>query len=608
MSFARAAVARQRLGTYARCRVGLELAAARAERRKALTMRQIPSCILALLLASVASAQNPLPAPPTRDQMTPAERAAYDAAPPESKRTAPPTRAGIAPAADPTTQPRVQKADVTRVGSIFMPPGVGNPNALSVDGDVIYVGCYFGAGKTGVATVQMPAIGGTAKLLTPCSQLPNLTQGHMGGTYIDFITSGLIVWNGRLNVGATAYYDGSSGQVRSQWVGTATSLTGPFEMVVSDVGKWTDHTPRWRQSFVGGFKGFIAPEWRTLFGGPAFSGGCCFPIIFGRPLGPSVSVYDPDHVGIVNPIPSKMALGFPYEHPMLGRWEDSPPKPYYGGTDQMGGVGFPSGTRSVLFTSRHGDNMCYGPGTPNQALVGTIDKNVSDYPYCYDPFDKGQGNHGPPYRPTMTAVDATDMLKVAQGLLKPWDVQPYAKWELPDLPLDRPWYLRAGWYDDARRWFLVGDTSSNEVQIFAIGGGSVVTDKNAVCGTPVVTLSPWTPEACPAPPAKPEQFATETTTTPTLEAAVGNGKACPSPTTRQVSRPCEPIQPPDTCAVSPLVVTGIAWPGITEGSRSGRFTWSVAGLVVQLQSANFEFNPTRLVITDSRGCSKTVTR
>lgn len=69
-----------------------------------------------------------------------------------------------------------------------------------------------------------------------------------------------------------------------------------------------------------------------------------------------------------------------------------------------------------------------------------------------------------------------------------------------------------------------------------------------------------------------------------------------------------PPPPVDTCVSAPIVVTGIAWPGITEGTRSGRFSWSVAGLVVQLQSAVFEFAPQRLVITDDRGCTVTVQR
>ena len=444
------------------------------------------------------------------------------------------------------TQPRIQASDVTYLGTITLPQGVGNPNALAVDGTTLYVGCYFGAGKTGVASMTMPAIGGTATLLTPCSQLPNLTQVHMGGTYTDIIASGILPWQGKIVVAGTTYYDGSGGQVKSHWTGTATTHTGPFAMVVSDVGQYTDVVTRYREAFVGGFQGLIPPEWRAAFGGPALAGGCCFPIIFRTSRGPSASVYDPADVGVVDPIPSKMIVGYPEEHQTLGRWDDSPPSPYYGGTDQMGSVGFPAGSRSVLFTSRHGDQFCYGPGTANQALVGTIDPAVSHYAYCYDPHDALQGNHGPPYRPIMTAYDANDLLAVKNGTKKPWDVQPYAKWQLPGLPLDRPWYLRAGWWDESRRWYLVGDTSSNVVRVFGIGSsGPPPIDKDCVF-TSAITTSPWLPTVCPAPPVKPEQFATETTTITVTSPAVGNGKACPVTSSRQVRQDCVYVPPPTT--------------------------------------------------------------
>lgn len=512
-------------------------------------MKFLKAAFFVLFCATTLSAQTPMAQPPSREQMTPAERAEYDAAPPESKRTIPPGPRSLVAAADPTTQPLIQAGNMRRLGSIFLPSGVGSPNALSVDGNILLVGCY-GGGKTGVAALEMPAIGGTAKLISGCSQLPNIATAHMGGTYTDFITSGIIVWNGRLNVGATAYYDGSSGQTKSQWFGTATSQTGPFAMVVSDVGMWTDNTPRYKQSFVGGFKGFIAPEWRTLYGGPAFSGGCCFPIIFGRSLGPSISVYNPDHVGVVDPVPSKMAIGFPYEHPNLGRWEDSPPSPYYGGTDQMGSVAFPSGTRSILFTSRHGDYFCYGPATADKSLVGTPAPPPSVYKYCYDPFDAGQGNHGPPYRPIVTAFDAADVLKVVQGLIKPWDVQPYAKWALPDLPLDRPWYLRAGWWDESRKWYLVGDTSSNEVQIFTFDMG-VPVDRDCIKGTDRM-LS----EVSGGCVAGVETF-TQTWTRDGDIAAVGNGAACvPAiPFTRTRTADCAPPPPTVTTVISGTIYT-----------------------------------------------------
>jgi hypothetical protein len=476
--------------------------------------------------------------------------------------------------AQPQSQPLVQAGDVTHLGTIRLPSGIGNPNSLAVDGTTLYVGCYFGAGKTGVATVELPALGGTAKLLTPCSQLPNLNQVHRGGTYTDIIAGGILPWQGKIVVAGWTYYDGGGGQWKSHWTGTATTHQGPFRMDVTDVGYYSapsaagmtaavvspamqaeiDKAPpesfavapgrlglapspldiTWpRSSFVGGYMGLVPPEWRSIFGS-ALTGQCCVPIIGRTSFGPSVSVFDPAQVGVVEPIPSKMLIGYPIEHRTLGMWDANPPSPYYGGTDQLGSVGFPSGTRSILFTGRHGDQFCYGPGTPDKSLVGTINTAVSAYPYCYDPYDAGQGNHGPPYRPTMWAYDANDLIAVKAGTKKPWDVQPYAKWQLPGMPLDQPYYLRAGWFDQATKRYYVGDTGSNVVHVFSIGVGA----PPPVPVDCVGTWSAWTvtgETAC----VNGSKDVTERRLFTVTTSPANGGKACPvSPETRNLSQPC----------------------------------------------------------------------
>ena len=139
------------------------------------------------------------------------------------------------------------------------------------------------------------------------------------------------------------------------------TLSGPYQL-------GTD-----RAGMVAGYMGVIPPEWRALLGGPALTGQCCIPIIGRSSFGPSVSVFDPAQLGAQATVPSTMLIGYPIEHQTLGAWDANPPSTYYGGTDQMGSVAFPAGTRSVLFTGRHGDQFCYGPGTGNPALVGTLD-------------------------------------------------------------------------------------------------------------------------------------------------------------------------------------------------------------------------------------------
>lgn len=92
----------------------------------------------------------------------------------------------------------------------------------------------------------------------------------------------------------------------------------------------------------------------------------------------------------------------------------------------------------------------------------------------------------------------------------------------------------------------------------------------------------------------------------TTEPANG-GAACPALVEiRTGSQSC--AMPVDPCVTAPITVAGIAWPGASEGARSGRFTWDVAGAVVALQSVEWLWAPQRLRISDSRGCSVTVPR
>jgi hypothetical protein len=94
----------------------------------------------------------------------------------------------------------------------------------------------------------------------------------------------------------------------------------------------------------------------------------------------------------------------------------------------------------------------------------------------------------------------------------------------------------------------------------------------------------------------------------------GNGTACvwtkdASPATETETRALPPPPPPNVCVTTPLVVTVQAWPGVSEGARSLRYTATVAGAAVQMAELRHIWTaPQRLLVTDTRGCSATVTR
>lgn len=414
----------------------------------------------------------------------------------------------------PQQQPLVQAGDVKYLGFFTLP--TSGPDAIAVDGTTLYAGY-----STCVQTLALPALGGMATPLSGCSFLPNIDQVHPTDRQIR--VGGILPYAGSVVTDAWVYYDGSGGATRSHWKGTNIgALMGPYTVSTDALGQL-------RPAFVAGGMGTVPPEWRTLFGGPALTGNCCQPIISRASYGPSVSVFDPAHIDGRPSVPSTMLLGFPVEHRNLGPWEGR--NTYYGGTDQLGGIGFPAGTRSILFTGRHGDSWCYGPATADKALVGTV-YGGDPLPRCYDPTDFNRGNHGPDYRPMMWAVDANDALAVKQGTKKPWDIQPYAIWTLPGMPIAGVQNLmRAGYYDPATKRFYVASGDSPKVYVYEItigggGGGGPVdvncAESNGPWGPDYTTSEGWS--ACEIDGGVSKKWRSRTWTTTTAKS--GNGAAC----------------------------------------------------------------------------------
>lgn len=341
---------------------------------------------------------------------------------------------------DPRTLPRVQQTDWVKRGTFTLPEGWHwGEHPMAVNGDLLIVGCHI----TSLGVVRIPALGGTAAIVEPCTEVPvarvkpSDPNGHRVG--------GVLWWNGRLLVSGYAYYNNGDDEAGTHFVGESVqSLTGPTML-----GKE-------RPGFVSGYMGFVPPEWRALLGGAALAGQCCIPIISRTSLGPSASVFDPDTVGRTKTAPATWLLGYPIDRPTLGVWEASPPGRYYGGSDQMGAVVFPAGTRSVLFVGRHGSAFCYGTGEE-----------------CGDPTDSEKGNHGHPYESRMTAYDANDLLAVKLRRKRPWDVRPYASWPLPDMPTTNAANLhRGGFYDPATRRLYLATSDSDTIHVFEFIGGA----------------------------------------------------------------------------------------------------------------------------------------
>lgn len=485
---------------------------------------------------------------------------------------------------DPRTLPRVQASDVKYLG--WFETATSGPDAIAINGNTMLVG--YG---TCIQRQTLPALGGKATPLGPCEFVPNIDKVHPTDRNVRL--GGILPYNaGEIVASMFVYYDGSAGALRSHWKGlTPTSLAGPFTVSTASSVPPGQLGVVERPGMVAGEMTLVPPQWQSLLGGPVLTGRCCVPIISRSSYGLTFSIFDPALMDGRPSVPSTMLIGFPIEHRNLGPWEGV--SAYYGGTDQLGAIGFPSGTRTILVTGRNGDTWCYGPGTGNKALVGTIDPAVSQYAYCWDPTDSYQGNHGPDYRPTMWAVDANDALAVKQGTKKPWDIRPYDKWTLPGMPITGVQNLmRAGFYDDATRRFYVALQDSPKVYVYEItvggGGGGGPVDVNCA-----ESSGPWGPDAtspegwsaCAPVDGVNKKWRSRTWTT-TIAASGANGAACVwtgkgavGSTFEEVQYvTCDPPPPPPPPVVSTVIAGTIYTCRITVSAPKTPTTetgWSV---------------------------------
>lgn len=260
----------------------------------------------------------------------------------------------------------------------------------------------------------------------------------------------LMVYRDRLIGNAWAHYDGDNKAANSHFTANLDWSSGPGFKGFYRVGK-SPQAASPSGGFVGGYLGLVPPEWQKSLGGPALTGLGGIPVITRSSFGPSASVFDPADLGVLDPAPATMLVGYPSSHRTLGSYDLG--NLVYNSTSEVRGVAFPFGTGSVLFFGRHGlgaDNFgagsnytgktTYGPATSNLREVG---RRASSFPnncgstivaggdVCsYDPADTSKGVHGYPYVYRVWAYDAAQLSKVRGGRIKPWEVVPYGVWNL----------------------------------------------------------------------------------------------------------------------------------------------------------------------------------
>lgn len=319
-----------------------------------------------------------------------------------------------APAESLDLLPLLAQSALTYTGAFRVPNQDPDGNSLGYSGHALTYNparhsLYFGGHDWYqlLCEIGVPSAISLSQMASILQNCHDVTEGRLG--QIDEGSTklgGTLVYNNRLIVSAYSYYDADGSQELSHFasgldLAVDGDTQGPYP-----VGDWA--------GIVSGYMTPIPAEWRSLFGGPALTGNCCLSIISRTSYGPALSVFDPDNIAALDPVPATPLLYYPDHHP-LAEWDAT--TPFFNGSTQIVGVDFPPASRSVLFIGRHGiGEFCYGSGEE-----------------CDDPVISSQGTHAYPYIHQVWAYDALDLLAVKDGRMQPWEVQPYALWHLEEM-------------------------------------------------------------------------------------------------------------------------------------------------------------------------------
>lgn len=375
-------------------------------------------------------------------------------------------------AAQPQSRPLIQPSDITYVGFFRVPEGdsagcnadTGN-HCFTYGGHALAYNparnsLFFG-GHDWLQRLSEIGIPSDFSTTAPVLQdLADVTDGKLGQTGSNNNKiSGTLVYNNRLIVTGSVYY-GAHVQHRSHGASGLTLSTG---------GDFTGFSPMnaAEPRGVSGWMTTIPSEWQPLLGGPALTGNCCYPGNQDTSNGPAAIVFNPDDVGVKDPIPGTTVLYYPFSNPIAPYTSRNP---YYNLATVIRGIAFPNGSRSVLFFGRQGMGpYCYGPGTRDPSLGGKPSGNGVD-PWCYDPSDGDKGTHSFPYRHQVWAYDANDLLLVKKGSKRPWTVMPYAVWELKEMNSGGGAKIRGAAYDPSSgRLYIAQDyVASPRVDVYQI--------------------------------------------------------------------------------------------------------------------------------------------
>lgn len=423
---------------------------------------------------------------------------------------------------------------------------------ISADGKSLYWNCHDYADT--VAKISIPSGPGTATMLASCAG-PNISVLDRSGK----VVGGVLETGSKLLLGAYGYYDASSSVKVSHWYGSSLAgMTGPAELTFAPPILDPYGSPLSAAGFVSGWMSPIPTALQASFGGAdVMAGNYGLSIVNRTSFGPPVVVFKSADLGVKNPVPATMVLGFPVGHEALGLWGcgnsrycDSPNGLFNGTEHPMLGFPIPGTDRYVTMESRS-SSFCYGEGTSNQALDRQPNPAWPGEVYCYDPLSSNKGNHGYPRKGVSNEWSLAEMAQVFAGTKKPWDLKPKATYVMADSSNTQDWGRGAFDPVSCKAYIAGSNSNPNTVRVYQFVGCSGTQPPppppppptNCV-GTWAESLSAPTPLVCDA-----TQVQTRTRTrTFTVVTPEANGGTCieraQSPVIDTVTSSCVYTPPP----------------------------------------------------------------
>ena len=342
------------------------------------------------------------------------------------------TTAGLpAQSRDPSRMSLVQLNDLKYLGAFRLPTETVNGSNFTTGGRAMAFNpatdsLYISGEHDKVAEVTIPvplqsSVVNDLPYATLLQPFADPAEGHIAADMQGAGLTGLMVYGNRLYGTANIWYDANNTQ-RVSHFSRSLRLNQP---------SFSGWSPVWqadRSGYVSGFMATVPSEWQTKLGGPALTGQCCVSIVSRTSNGPAAFAFDPAGVGksLVRASPLVYYTIAPGQD-TLGPWEGS--NPTYGATTYIRGMAVIAGTRTVLYFGNNGMGAyCYGNGTADQSLAGTVGADGARS--CYDPTESGKGQHAYPYRYQVWAYDLNDLAAVKAGTKQPWEVRPYDVWPL----------------------------------------------------------------------------------------------------------------------------------------------------------------------------------